>query len=518
MQIKQGSLPWLLRHELRLWWRTLRGKWFAIGLLIVLGLLATLLLGIWLFAASQVTELQPWVFGELPPELLWPAVLGWFGLFCYAFVQALGQSAVVLGDRTDLDLLISSPVSSKVIFSSRLLSVAIEIFLGLAGFLVLPIGLAVLLGFIRLIGVFPTLFCLCLIAASLAMLIMLWLVQRLGAKKAQVVVQVLATALFALLFLGSQLPNLLLDQPQTRAIAQSITFLFQPGGLLSADSWLWLPARAMFCDPVGLLVTGLGTAGIVWLTITTLHQTFISGTQEPLTTKAQRPSLPPQRFQTNFNRVIVTKEWRMIRRNPYVISQVLFSVVFFIPLLVVLARDDQNQFASLGAIATTACPVLGISLVSGLALVCLNGEEAPDLLRSAPVSGLRIQRLKLLAILLPTWACVVPIAGILILQGEPWVPMVAVFVAATIHHALLRLWNARPVGLAGIATLQKRQNSSKDVVLSAVELVSYLGWLALAFQASRGNGLVVLALALVLAGALAIAYWRSRILGSTLGF
>lgn len=518
MPIKQGSLPWLLRHELRLWWRMLRGKWVLVGTILFCSVLLLLLLGVWLFAVTQLTEARSWVLGDLRSQFLWPAIWIWWGGFLYAFVQALGQSVVVLGDRNDLDLLIASPISSKVIFSSRLLSVAIELFIGFCGFLILPIGLGVLFGLLRLLGVFPALFCLCLMATSLAMLVMLWFVRWLGAKRARLVVQVLATALFALLFLASQLPSLLLDTAQMQAIAQQVAFLFQPGGLLSAESWLWLPARAMFFEPGALVFTGLISLGSVWLTVEVLHQTFIGGTQESLTAKAPRSHRAPRPFNTNLNRVVLLKEWRMIWRNPYIISQVVISIIFFIPLMFLLLRDDAtNQFASLGAIATTASPLIGMSLVAGLALICLSGEEAPDLLRSAPVRGPRFRYLKLLAILLPIWSLAVPIAILLMVQGEPWLPMVLVFGAATTYHALLRLWNARPVALANIS-LQKRQNPSRDVVLGMLEFVSYFGWLGLGHQTGQGHGEAVVGLAIALAGVLAIAYWRSRALGSTLGF
>ena len=48
MNFKAGTLPWLLRYEIWLWWREFRGKWFVITLSILLGLLMIVPLILWL--------------------------------------------------------------------------------------------------------------------------------------------------------------------------------------------------------------------------------------------------------------------------------------------------------------------------------------------------------------------------------------------------------------------------------------------------------------------------------------
>ena len=518
---KAGSLSWLLHYEIRLWWRGLRGKWFLIVMAILLGVLMAGLLILWLSIFSRFGDIaQIWMLSPLPEPFLWGAVVASLFIFCLAFIQAMGQSLIALFDRGDLDLLMSSPISSKVIFASRLLGVALEIFLGISVFIVLPSLVAVLLGFISLLGVYPALMGFCLTATCLAMLMTLGLVRLIGARQARTWNQVIASLLGAIFFLMTQLPNLVMSsKTESGQLWISLTSLFEQGRALSAESWIWFPARAIFFDPGAVLLTLLTSGALFWLTVETLHRTFINGTQQSLTLK-QRKLNPTSvtRFNSSLNRVVLLKEWRLIGRNPYLLSRTFLSVLFLIPLSVMMLRGDgDNPIAGLSAMVSTVSPLVGSSLISQLALISISGEEAPDLLRSSPVKGTNLRRLKLLAVLIPVWLLLSPLFVILIIRGETWLPALAVFIGATICHALLSLWNARPISLSNLISRQ-RQNLSNDTILGCLNFISFFAWLFLGFQVGAGNRTLTLIGVSLISILMLVAYRRSRLLGSSLGF
>jgi ABC-2 type transport system permease protein len=514
--MKVGTLPWLLYHELRLWWREVSGKQaakFFIGFFALLAVGSIILLG---FALGGGRD--PFSSG-LPDWAIWVAFSVWLIGFFYGFTQSINQSVIALFDRGDLDLLVSSPISSKVIFASRLLSVAIEVFLSFS-LVVVPFSfLVLLLGIPRLLGVYPALIGLSLYAASLAMLLTLWLVRLMGAPRARTFAQVLNAVMTAMLFLLSQLPNLLgnTNFKLETAFAPLIP-LFAPGSILSAKSWLWFPARAIFFDPLSVLLTLVTSSALAWLAIETMHRSFITGTQQSVTRKHQRlRPMQEQRFSSNLNRIILFKEWRLIRRNPYLISQTFLQVVFFIPMLFIVASRNNSQ--SLGSFSTflaTATALVGGQLAGTLTRICVSGEEAPDLLKSAPVSSQKFRRFKLLAALIPVWLLMSPLFVFAGIRGEQWFIPLSIFLVATTCTAILRLWNSKPIPMADL--FKRRQNQQDDWILGFLEMISLFAWGGLGFGSGQGNVLwIAIPLGIIL-GCFAIAYWRSRQLGTSLGF
>jgi ABC-2 type transport system permease protein len=513
--MKVGTLPWLLRHELRLWWReTISSRATLIWLLIfgLLGLLFLLPFGILLSMVRSSIS-----FDDLPATALWIAVAAWFLGFVYTFTQAMGQSVIALFDRGDLDLLVASPVSSKVIFASRLLAVALQCFISCC-LLVVPFSvIGLLIGIPQLLGIYPALISLCLLSASIAMLLTLWLVRLLGAKRARTAAQILSALLTGLFFIGFQLPNLLRGtNVSSTPIWQELQIWFSNNVFFGAESWIWFPARAIFFDPLSVLVTLSLSGGLAWLTVETLHRTFISGTQQSVTQKRRR-AIRDTQFTEGLNRIVLLKEWRIIWRNPFLISSTLLQVLFLIPALIIVLRGDSSQMiAGFSGFVATASTLLGESLASTLTRICVSGEEAPDLLKAAPIGGAKLRRLKLLASLIPVWSLLSPLFLVLLVRREPWVPALVVFLGATTCAAILRLWNSSPIPLTDL--FKRRQNVQGDVVLGLLETMSLMAWVVLSLQVSQASWAWALFSLIVIVVLVAIAYWRSRQLGTSLGF
>lgn len=517
--MKVGTLPWLLRHELRLWWREVSSRRGTIVWMMILGMLfAGLLAFVWVTTGRLLRVVAP---GLLSDVALWSAIVIWLLGFFYAFIQAIGQSITALFDRGDLDLLMAAPISSKVVFASRLLGVALNVFLNYCP-IVVPISLiALAFGVPQLLGIYPALLGLVLMATSLAMLLTLWLVQLLGARRARTVAQILTALISAVLFLGSQLPNLLQGTGiNPGGVWQSLQGWFGQDALLGPRSLIWFPARAIFFEPISVLLTLLLSAGLVWLTIEMLHRSFVTGSQQSVIHKRRHVrSTGSARFLAGFNRVVLLKEWRIIWRNPYLISNVFLQILFLIPALVIVVRGDSNRaIADFSTFVTLTTVVIGESLVMSLTRICVSGEEAPDLLKASPVKSGRLQRLKLLAALIPVWLLMSPLFLILIVQRKPWWLPVLVFLGATTCAAILRLWNSYPIPLSDLFKRRQGQANQGDFLLGLLEVVSMLAWGWLGFLVTQAQGQQSVIPLVVIGLTMAIAYGRSRQLGTSLGF
>lgn len=503
---------WLLKNELRLWWReTTGGKhfwaWVGVIVIVVLCMLASLWFGLSVLRA-QTDQVV------LPGAMLWGAIGLWLVGFLTAFSQAVSESIVVLFERGDLDLLLSSPVSSRAIFAVRLLSVALNIFLSFC-LLVVPVSVVVAFaGFPELLGVYPALIGLCLVAASLGMLVTLQVVRWVGARRAKSLVQAIGLILTAVMLLGSQAPNFLLTSGvDFNEVWVRLRAWTAPGSLFSTGSWIWFPARAMLSDPLSVALT-LGVSGaIATATVYVLESTFIRGTQQSVTRKRQVSAYKEAPLKDGFNRVVLAKEWRTMRRQPYLISQVALQVVCILPMTwFLLQGGEDNPLFSVGSLANVMMPILGGQLACVFTSVCLSGEESADLLKSSPVSGARLRRLKQLAALIPIWLLLLPAIAVLIVQGYPWLSAVVATLGATIGASFLRLWRSRPVPLGDLFRQRKLQKS--DLFLMCLEIVSPWLWMGLGAALQAGSGPFVFLAMVGLVVLFSLGYWRGRQLGT----
>jgi ABC-2 type transport system permease protein len=502
-----GSLPWLVRHELRLWWREASTKGLSKKVIFIVGGLSVLLLGwLWLSLGS-VREVLPKI---LPPTVgFWFTVTVWVFAFLFALKEAMAQSSIAIFDRGDLDLLIASPISSKVIFTSRLLGIAIGNFLSFSLF-VIPISIAViLLGFYSWLGIYPAFISIALVATSFGMLLSLWLTRILGAKRARSLVDFLSIIISSLFVLLSQLPNLL------RVYHFQFPKVFFEWPIFSQASPLWFPVRALYFDPLSVLLSLIFSIGLLWLTSELLTRWFLSSTQQIIVEKTKAPQrLTP--FSTNLNALLLKKEWKLILRNPYLLSKTFLPILLLIPLI--LASLGGTQRIALVSLLSMGIVLIGAQFATSLTVISVSAEEAPDLLKSSPVSGVKIRQFKLLAALIPSWLLVTPLFIFMVFQNiSPLLPIL-VFTGASTFTVILRLWNTRPIPLAQLMGRKRENLLSADIFLSFAEVIANFAWLAVAYFIPTSNwpfGGIPLGMVAVIVAA---SYARSRVIGTNLGF
>ena len=104
------------------------------------------------------------------------------------------------------------------------------------------------------------------------------------------------------------------------------------------------------------------------------------------------------------------KEWRLLWRDPWLVSQSLMQVLYLVPPAVLLWRDFGEGAERLVVLAPVLVMAAG-QLAGGLAWLALSGEDAPDLVATAPVDPRVILRAKIEAVLAAVALPLLPLAA-----------------------------------------------------------------------------------------------------------
>ncbi len=503
MTAPPGSSLWLLRHELRMAWYGAainkggrrRMSWLSIGV----WALAWAVLHVLAFAVLR--KLPPG--GVMDPRLAIPATLAVAAVATFMLAGALRGSVLALFERGDLDLLLSSPLSSRSIFTVRLLGIVIScaaLYLFLFGPLV-HVGVA--LGQFGWIGVYITIVTMATLMACFGMLLTLALVRVLGARRTRVLAQVLGAVAGALIFLLFQSYSMLSETAAGNSAMHSLQQLAQ-SPWLKPDSVLWLPGRAVLGDPLPILCMAvLGLAAFA-LTVGRTHRFFVHGLQQAAGS-ARAMSRPAGsvgfRFRRSLFDTVVVKEWRLIARDAHLISQVLLQLVYMAPLLFLILRHSDTPGPTIG----TALTVLCSSLTGSLAWIILLAEDAPDLLQSSPAAGRTIGLAKLAAAVMPPLLLVaLPLLWLIVRAPLIGLLIGFVVVSSVLSAGLIVRWLGRPALRSDF-----KMRGKENVMCSIFEGLNTLcwggaGWLlvTLAAQGGAAAGSSALMTAGALAGAL----------------
>jgi ABC-2 type transport system permease protein len=499
---RPGSALWLLRHEIRLFWFNMGPAASKGGARRHPGKLS---IGVWLATWLVLHGVAFALLGRLdgasamPPQLLRVATTGVLAASMTLMLSSgLKASVEVLFERADLDLLLSSPLPSISIFAVRLAGMV----LGTAAlylFFLAPVAhVGLLLGQPQWLAIYPTIIGAAAIAASTAMLMTLGLVRTLGARRTRVVAQVLGALAGAFLFLVSQAFSVLSGGRDTDAA----TWLFQllaPGAVLGPDSLAWLPGRAALGDPWPLLGLALLAACVVLLTVRITHGFFVHGLQQAASTAraAARAGAPRYRFGRSLMEVVIIKEWRLIVRDPHLISQVLLQLLYLLPACIPMFSAAGLSLAGIGAALTLLCG----SLTASLAWIIISAEDAPDLLLASPASDRTIRYAKLAAAAMPALA-IVALPLLWLLVRDPVAALLICFTvaASVLSSDLIVMWCGRR------AVRGEFQARGKGNFLSGLfEMLSALAWGGLAFVLLTLRGAGDQSPMMLLAGAMALA-------------
>jgi ABC-2 type transport system permease protein len=503
-----GTVWWLLLHEIRLFFYDMgdqrksgegkRGMPTS-GKIALAFVVIVIHVGVW----GMMKALPPFT-AVPPPKVLMIVGIVMAVVFSLMVSLALNRSVKALFERGDLDLLLSSPISSRTIFNVRLAGIILGVaFISL--FLLSPIAhIGLLLGQVRWLGIYPTIFSLSMIAASIGMLATLGLVRAIGVRRSLVAAQLLSALTGAVMFILSQLFGNAGASFKQQILA-NITPMFAPGALLGPDSWAWIPAKALFGAPLELLVfSGLGI-GFFWITANFTHQFFVRGVQQSGAMNHRSPVLLNQdtgqaavkvsakKFTQGAMRNIVFKEWRLIKRDPQLISHIFLQILYLAPAFFVIFKKDSVLPGVAAAVTFFAAALAG-----SLIWIIISAEDAPELLRSAPIDNKSVRRAKLFAAVLPVLALISPPLVWLGLHDLRFALIMLVgSVAAMYSVSLIHLWMAKEGTRA-----QFNRRAQGNFGAGILEVFSNFAWAGTVYVSLLFSwwGLVPLAISLVILG------------------
>ncbi len=435
---RPGSAPWLLSHEVRLGWynltagsakgparRGMRKASIAIWALLAVVLHVVAFLIVRKFSGGE---------GGLPPQagMIVTGILA--ALATFMLSTGLRSSVEALFERGDLDLLMSSPLSSRSIFTVRLAGVVVWTAAPYLLFLAPLAHAGLVLGEVRWLAIYPAIVSIAMIIASLAMLFTLGLVRLLGVRRTRVVAQVIGAVSGAFIFILSQLFSGTMTRDK-QASANWVRKMLDPATLPGPDSLAWLPGRALLGEPLAVLLFLVLGGATFYFTVRFTHAFFVRGVQQSsgMARTAAAPSSLRFNFRRGFAHVVMLKEWRLIARDPQLISQVLLQLLYLLPLCFIVFRTD----IALPGVAAALC-FLCSSIAGSLGWIIMSAEDAPDLLLSAPCPQSAIKRAKVAAVTLPPLALVfLPLAWVALSQPGAAALMFSLVGGAVLSAALV---------------------------------------------------------------------------------
>ena len=443
MSVAPASLTWFARHELTLAWRELvamltggsRTRGIGLGIflgigVIVLHLLAYGVVARWASDGVQ-SDTQSLVMLTGTGLLFWTVMLS----------QALEAVTRVYYGRSDLDLILSSPASSRRLFAIRTGSVALTS-VAFTGVLASPlINMLALFDGQRWFAAYGVVIALGAISTSISVGITMLLFQMVGPRQTRFISQIVAAIIGAGFVIGVQAAAILYYGDLSRFT------LFQSQAIVDAapdiDSAFWLPAKAAMGDIQALLIMlaiGLGALALaIVVSASSYGRLAISAAGLNHVASQRRPSL--RAFNPASQRqVLRLKEWRLLQRDPWLLSQTLMQILYLVPPALLLWMN----FGSNAGAFVVVVPVLVMAsgqLAGGLAWLAISGEDAQDLVVTAPVSPRTVLLAKIEAVLTVIAVVLAPLLVLMALSSPRMALITAICAALSAGSATaIQLW------------------------------------------------------------------------------
>ena len=491
MITQPGTVAWFARHEARLAWR----DWLAMmaggnrrrlrRIVIVIALFVVIMHFVAYWTVGRYA-------GAVPDKAMLIAITASILLAALLMLsQAMELMTRAFYLRADLDLILASPAAAEKIFTVRIVTVALSMAMMALPLAAPFIDVLIALGGWRWLGAYGLIAAMGAAATALAIALTVALFRLIGPKRTRLVAQVVAAVIGAAFVIGLQVAAILSYGTLSRvSVLQSDTVL----ALAPAPGSLFLsPARAALGDGMALFgVLGVSfalLAGAIVLIAPRFGEYAVTAAGAGAATVSQARRAAAFR-PTSPQRALRRKEWTLLRRDPWLMSQTLMQMLYLIPPAVLLWRSFDNGQAGYGSGYQLLVPVLVMAagqLAGGLAWLAISGEDAPELVVSAPVPARFIVRAKIEAVLGVLAVVFAPLLAVLAFAA-PWdalVTVLGIVVAATAATSI-QLWFRTQ---AKRSQFRRRQVSSR--VATFAEAFSSIGWAATAAVAAASVWLAI---------------------------
>jgi ABC-2 type transport system permease protein len=492
-----AALTWFARHELRLTWR----EWLA---MITAGRrrrTRTAVIGLIVFGA--IMHLPAWaVIGryaglQAPLDKTSLIVITATVLLAWALMlsQAIESVTRVFYARADLDLIMSSPTRLAHVFSVRIASIALSV-TAMALLLSAPfVNVLVLGGGARWFAAFGVVVAVGLSAAAVAIAITIALFRLIGPARTRLTAQILAAIIGAGFVIALQIAAILSYGTLSRfaILTSDAAAAFAPDD----TSLLWWPARAALGDGTALLCllsASLTLLGVVMAVFSPrFADTALSASAQAL---SSRQGSRTAAFRGGSRQqALRRKEFLLLRRDPWLASQTLMQLLYLVPPALFLWRSFSDRSTAILLITPVIVMAAG-QLAGGLAWLTISGEDAADLVATAPLSPSSVIRAKIEVVLISIGVIFSPLVAALAIAAplQAAVTTIGITIAAA-SATTIQLWFRVQ---AKRSQFRRRQTSSR--IATFAEAFSSIGWAAtaaLALALPEGaivTGLITMAL------------------------
>jgi ABC-2 type transport system permease protein len=470
------TLAWFARHELRLAWR----EWLAM----MTGRRRrrrAALIGLVIFAA--LLHLPAWAvigrYAKLQTPLDATSLVVISATICLAWALILSQAIEsvtrVFYARADLDLIMSSPAPLTELFSVRISAIALSVTAMALLFATPFVDVLLVGGGMRWLAAIGVVIASGLSATAVAIAATITLFRLIGPARTRLVAQIVAAIIGAGFVIALQVAAILSTGTLSRfaiLTSDTVVALAPP-----ADSIIWWPARAVTGDVTALLP--LLSAGLVLLGIVmAIFSPRFAETAASASARAApgRRASGIRRFRIRSpQQALRRKEILLLARDPWLLSQTLMQLLYLVPPALLLWRSFADS--SVGLVLVTPVVVMAAGqLAGGLAWLTISGEDAPDLVGTAPLRQTQIVRAKVEVVLIAIGVVFAPLLAGLCLAA-PWQAAVtaAGVAVAALSASAIQLWFRVQ---AKRSQFRRRQTSSR--LATFAEAFCSIGWAATA--------------------------------------
>jgi len=470
------ALTWFARHEIRLAWR----EWLAmmtggrrkrtravIGLVIfavIMHLPAYAVIG--RFADLRLPlDKSALIVMTATIVLAWSLMLS----------QAIESVTRVFYARADLDLIMSSPVRLENVFSIRIAAIALSVIAMALLFSTPFVDVLLIGGGVRWFAAYGVVVAIGLSTAAMAVALTIMLFRLIGPSRTRLVAQVLAAIIGAGFVIALQIAAILSYGTLSRfaVLTSDAAARFAP----DADSIVWWPARAVLGDGEALLLLLAGGLLLLGAVMAIFAGSFADTAVRA--SASARPNQQGSRARSfrvgSRQQALRRKEFVLLRRDPWLVSQTLMQLLYLVPPAVMLWRSFNDS--SLAIVLITPVIVMAAGqLAGGLAWLTISGEDAADLVATAPLTPSRVIRAKIEVVLIAIAAIFAPlVAALLFASPLQAVVTAAGVIIAAVSATAIQLWFRAQ---AKRSQFRRRQTSSR--LATFAEAFSSIGWAATA--------------------------------------
>ncbi len=494
MNAPAGTAVWFAQHESRLVWRDWismitagrRERLRAVAIGVVAFILSMHFVAYWVVGPHAGAAINKQTLLTITTS----ALLSWMLMIS----QAMELITRAFYARSDLDLILASPVDSNKLFGVRIATIALGTTLMALPLAAPFIDVLVARGGWRWLGAYGLIVAMGAAATALAVGLTVALFRVLGAKRTRFVAQVVAAIIGAAFIIGLQVIAILTYGTISRtALLQSKTLLALTPGL---DSALWWPARAALGQIFPLMAVLATSFALLAAAVAFVAPRFANyaimaaGVGNASVVRSRRNAI---RKRLSPRGALRRKEWILLRRDPWLMSQTLMQMLYLVPPALMLWRGFDQGNSALQLVVPVLVMAAG-QLAGGLAWLAISGEDAPDLVATAPVPARFILRAKIEAVLGAVVIVFAPLVAAIAI-ASPWHALVAaagIGIAAAASTAVQFWFRSQ----AKRSQFRRRQVSSR--LATFAEAFSSIGWAATAAVASASLWLAIAPVAMAL--------------------